>query len=106
MSVEAVDEQGQSASVLKRPFISDSIRDIPFYVSVYSPSSDAVLLSSIFFLSFYYNFYFAVIILLLSKNSCFTIIISSCFVLVIDHELYLDTEVLMYFYNINWDLHH
>ena len=103
MSVEAVDEQGQSASVLKRPFISDSIRD---NVSVYSPSSDAVLLSSIFFLSFYYNFYFAVIILLLSKNSCFTIIISSCFVLVIDHELYLDTEVLRYFYNINWDLHH
>ena len=56
MSVEAVDEQGQSASVLKRPFISDSIRDIPFYVSVYSPSSDAVFYLQYFFSLFITTF--------------------------------------------------
>lgn len=83
MSVEAADEQGQSASVLKWPFISDSLWDIPFSISVYSPSSDAVLSFSFLTNFFYFGyvllghdaFCFAVIIFFYyPKNSCSTII--------------------------------
>lgn len=109
MSVGGV-EQRQSTSVLKRPFIRDSMRYSILCFGIFSLQRHRLL----FFISFSYNFYllrlciirtgsfcFAVIILLLSKNSCFTIIISSCFVLVVDHELCLDIRsFLMYFYNI------
>lgn len=57
MSVEAAYEQGQSWSVLKRPFISYSLWDIPFPISVYSPSNDAVLMLCIFVFPFFTNFF-------------------------------------------------
>ena len=67
MSVEATDVHGHSASLLKRPFISDSI---PFY----------------WMLLFYCNLFFYYL-----KNSCSTIITSFYFLTctdVLDHGLF------------------